>query len=108
MTGLEIEVPQRFPPEIAAKHWPSPNLCTRVNESFWGWGIAVPLKRRSCLRRSRKQLRSGSGTAGGECRGGLISQGTMGAAMIVIESAVSYWLGHQSQFEIIVQPKVAC
>jgi len=52
--------------------WPSPDLCTTLNERIWGKGIAVLLERRSWLRRSRSQLRSGSSTASGELRRGLV------------------------------------
>jgi len=46
--------------------WPSPDLCTTLNERIWGKGIAVLLERRSWLRRSRSQLPQ-SGGIGSSC-----------------------------------------
>jgi hypothetical protein len=58
--------------------WPSPDLCTTLNERIWGKGIAVLLERRS-------KLRSGSSAASGEGRRGLMLQRTLMAKGIVIE-----------------------
>ena len=57
---------------IAPVDWPSPDLFTTLNKRIWGKGIAVLLEQRSWLRRSGSQLRSGSSTASGELRRGLV------------------------------------
>lgn len=40
--------------------WPFPEQCTTLNERIWVKGSALLLERRGRLRRSRRQIRSGS------------------------------------------------